>query len=182
MRGRRLALPTPAPWGGPLQSPFSGAPRADGVALGSRNALVPTTHHWRLDGMKVWGGTTAPKPLSCPNSPSSFLVTGRYSPPLSPEVEPALGSPWPPPPLRSGESNFISSSALQAVVGSSPGPTSATLGAQARAEARGHSHEYIRAGNMGSFLSWAVSTSILSGPLGHSTATRSGKTKTSLAS
>lgn len=28
---------------------------------------------------------------------------------------------------------------------------------------------------MGSFLSWAVSTSILSGPLGHSTATRSGK-------
>lgn len=45
----------------------------------------------------------------------------------------------------------------------------------------GHSHEYISAGKMGSFLSWAVSTSILSGPLGHSTATRSGETKTSLA-
>ena len=38
-----------------------------------------------------------------------------------------------------------------------------------------HSHEYISAGNIGSFLSWAVSTSILRGPFGHNTATRSGK-------
>lgn len=63
-------------------------------------------------------------------------------------------------------------------LGAQPVPTTHHNRLDGMEEAWGHSHEYIRAGNMGSFLSWAVSTSILRGPLGHSTATRSGKTDT----
>ena len=43
-----------------------------------------------------------------------------------------------------------------------------------------YSHVYIRDGNMFSFLSWAMFTSILSGPWGHNTATKSAITKTEI--
>lgn len=143
------------------------------MATGSWN--MACAHHTPLEA--GCNGTVGPPPALTFHA--SSYVSARHSPP------PAPGGGAPPGITKAASSLWSEKgcllSSLKAPARNRPWLLPQRLLTPGWRQHGDHSQEYIRAGNMGSFLSCAVSTSILSGPLGHSTATRSGKTKTLLA-